>query len=132
MRDEPFEAAHLSSQTSRLRRDERCAPPSGSSLIAGLAHRDADASFGGDIDSYYKALEFLRAHRDRFDWDLEKALAAYNAGPGRVESAGGIPNIRETQNYVQRVLESLYVYRARISGQTGPLTLGKALGDKRL
>lgn len=27
-------------------------------------------SFGGDIDSYYKALEFLRAHRDRFDWDL--------------------------------------------------------------
>lgn len=27
-------------------------------------------SFGGDIDSYYKAMEFLRAHGDRFDWDL--------------------------------------------------------------
>lgn len=27
-------------------------------------------SMSGDIDSYYKAMEFLRAHRDRFEWDL--------------------------------------------------------------
>jgi L-iditol 2-dehydrogenase len=27
-------------------------------------------SFGGSIDSYYKALQFMRAHQDRFDWDL--------------------------------------------------------------
>jgi threonine dehydrogenase-like Zn-dependent dehydrogenase len=27
-------------------------------------------SFGGDIDSYWKALEFMRQHRGRFDWEL--------------------------------------------------------------
>jgi soluble lytic murein transglycosylase-like protein len=50
---------------------------------------------------------YLREQLDRFGGNLEKALAAYNAGPGRVERAGGIPNIRETQNYVAAIMGRL-------------------------
>ncbi|WP_435418060.1 lytic transglycosylase domain-containing protein [Parerythrobacter aurantius] len=50
---------------------------------------------------------YLREQLDRFDGDLEKALAAYNAGPGRVIDAGGIPNIRETRLYVAAIIGRL-------------------------
>ena len=50
---------------------------------------------------------YLRQQLDRFDGDVEKALAAYNAGPGRVMAANGIPAIRETQNYVVSVMGRL-------------------------
>lgn len=66
---------------------------------------------GVDPDDPFANLEggarYLRQQLDRFDGDLEKALAAYNAGPGRVIRAGGIPRIRETQNYVVSVIGRL-------------------------
>ncbi|OJU65464.1 MAG: hypothetical protein BGO01_16535 [Armatimonadetes bacterium 55-13] len=49
--------------------------------------------------------KYLSMMITRFDGDLEKALAAYNAGPGAVEKAGGVPNYEETKNYVRRILE---------------------------
>lgn len=40
---------------------------------------------------------------------------------------------RETRNYVQRVTESLPIYRARLSGQTGPIRFTELLvGEKPL
>ncbi len=47
---------------------------------------------------------FLRDLLDRYQGDLTKAVAAYNAGPGAVDRYGGIPPYAETQTYVQRVL----------------------------
>jgi len=37
------------------------------------------------------------------------ALGAFNAGPGRVNQAGGVPDLPETVDYVQRVLALLPV-----------------------
>jgi soluble lytic murein transglycosylase-like protein len=48
---------------------------------------------------------YLRQMLDGFNGDVEKALAAYNAGPGRVRKANGIPAIRETQNYVRSIMQ---------------------------
>ncbi len=47
---------------------------------------------------------YLRQLLDQFGGDVEKALAAYNAGPGRVRSAGGVPAIAETKAYVMSIV----------------------------
>lgn len=53
-------------------------------------------------------VRYLRALLDKYNGDLDKALAAYNAGEGAVARAGGVPNIRETQNYVRRITDRYF------------------------
>jgi len=48
--------------------------------------------------------KYLRELLERYNFDLIKALAAYNAGPQRVEQYHGVPPYYETQAYVARVV----------------------------
>lgn len=62
--------------------------------------RDAAANLAGGA-------RYLRQMLDLFDGNVERALAAYNAGPGRVIRAGGVPAIAETRAYVATIIGRL-------------------------
>jgi soluble lytic murein transglycosylase-like protein len=47
---------------------------------------------------------YLQVLMQRYDGDIVKALAAYDAGPRAVDRFGGMPPYRETQDYVDAIL----------------------------
>ena len=54
---------------------------------------------------------YLKQLMTRFEGRLPLALAAYNAGPNRVERYKKIPPIKETENYVKKIMTSYYLYK---------------------
>ena len=71
-------------------------------------------------DSPYLQVEggarYLAAQLDTFDGNIVNALAAYNAGPGRVFQYGGVPPFKETRHYVTVIPERYNLYLTRIGG----------------
>ena len=57
-------------------------------------------------ENIFGGVKYLKGLLDRFEGDIELSLASYNAGMNRVMRAGGIPEIRETKEYVERVIRS--------------------------
>jgi Transglycosylase SLT domain len=53
-------------------------------------------------------VRYLHTLIDRYGGDLDKALAAYNAGAGAVDRAGGVPHYRETVDYVKKVTNNYF------------------------
>ncbi len=56
---------------------------------------------------------YLRVLANQYNGDMVKTLAAYNAGPDAVRRAGGgVPDIPETREYVQRVVALYQAFKA--------------------
>jgi soluble lytic murein transglycosylase-like protein len=91
--------------------DPRALSPKGA---AGLMQLMPATARRFKVDNRYSAVQslnggaaYLRWLSDRYDNDLPRVVAAYNAGEQAVSLANGIPPYPETQVYVQRVLHYL-------------------------
>jgi transglycosylase-like protein with SLT domain len=72
-------------------------------LMPGTA-RDLGVNPADPVANLVGGARYLRQLLDQFDGNVENALAAYNAGPARVRSAGGVPAIAETRAYVASIV----------------------------
>ena len=62
---------------------------------------------GQNINGGTAYLKKLLERYAGFKNQLERAIAAYNAGPARVDSYGGLPPYRETVDFVSRVARNM-------------------------
>lgn len=72
----------------------------GTAAALGVESRDA-------ADNIRGGTAYIRQLLDRFDGDVVRTIAAYNAGPRAVERAGGVPRFAETRAYVAAVLDRM-------------------------
>ena len=83
--------------------------PKGAGGLMQLMPGTADRFGVGDVfdpaDNVRGGVRYLKWLIERFDGDLGKVLAAYNAGEGAVDRHLGIPPYRETRHYVLSVLQ---------------------------
>jgi len=59
--------------------------------------------------------QYLRFLMDRFDHDVNKVIASYNAGEGTVSKYKGVPPYKETKQYLKNVLQVYHTLDPKIS-----------------
>ena len=77
-------------------------------LIPSTAERFGVANAFDPAQNIEGGTTYLRALLDRYNGDLTKSLAAYNAGEHIVDLKNGVPAYRETQRYVQKVTNTYF------------------------
>lgn len=92
--------------------DHRAVSPKGAQGLMQLMPQTADHMEVNDPfdpeENIFGGTRYLSILMKRFKNNKELALAAYNAGPEKVESCNGVPPITETKAFVKRVL---YYYK---------------------
>lgn len=68
-------------------------------------------------DNIYGGTRYLKKMLNLFNNNLKLALAAYNAGPDRVQQFGRVPRFPETLAYIKKVLRHYKRYRTANSGR---------------
>lgn len=79
-------------------------------LMPGTAEELGVENVFDPVENIFGGTKYLQLMLEKYQGDPALALAAYNAGPSRVDAEGGIPDIAETRNYVQRVLSHFQHY----------------------
>jgi len=77
-------------------------------LVPGTAQRFGVADVFDPQENLEAGVKYLRTLLERYDGDLNRSLAAYNAGEHAVDRARGVPNFPETRLYVQRITDSYF------------------------
>ena len=152
---EPALAMTVARQETEL--NERAISPAGARGLMQLMPRTAQRVAGWIGEAYSRdrltddwqynvrlGQTYMARRIEQFGGSYVLAAAAYNAGASRVDQwigEYGDPRLpgtdmidwietipfSETRNYVQRVMEGLYVYRTRLSGKAGPMTIEQDL-----
>ena len=77
-------------------------------LIPGTAQRFGVGNPYDPAQNVEGGTTYLKALLDRYNGDLSKSLAAYNAGEHAVDANRGVPPYWETQRYVQKVQDAYF------------------------
>lgn len=78
------------------------------------------------FENIYGGVKYLRYLIDRYEGNLQLALAAYNSGETAVKRWGTIPPFKETQNYVRRIMK---IYNGGGKGYVTRYTIYMGYGD---